>query len=236
MDGVEVEAHQHHRTGHSVFDFIVSGSAVLISCVSLFIAVQHGRTMEKLVEANSFPNIELSGGLAYTSKPDELALGLDLENTGVGPGRIETIELWENGKPIGSASELVDTIKSAEGGNHTKVDLEGGTVLESLLGAGKTKTIIRLKFAGVQHWFPPLSKILFGLESRICYCSVFDECHVSDSREDKGRPKSVQQCPKPPLPYDDNFKTFVSDGVAKGQGQSDGPPPDAQSKESQTSK
>jgi hypothetical protein len=177
LDGVETHTHHHHSSGHRLFDFVVSGSAVLISCISLFVAVQHGRTMEKLVEVNSFPNVELGGSVAYTDKPDQLALDLSADNTGVGPARIESIEIWENGKPIRSASDILAGIKTAAGGDHLHADLEGGTIIESLLGAGKTKSFIRFKVTGEQQWFPVLTKVLFGLESRVCYCSVFDECH-----------------------------------------------------------
>lgn len=208
MDGPETHSHAHHSSGHRLFDFIVSGSAVLISCVSLFIAVQHGRTMERLVESNSYPNVELGGAVSFTDKPDELALGVEVENTGVGPARVETIELWENGKPLRSASDIGAAIKAVDGA-HYVANIEGGNVLESLIGAGKKRTFIRFKLAGVQKWFPTLSKVLFGLESRVCYCSVFDECHVSDTRVEKGRPKSVKQCPTPPVPYDDNFSDLA---------------------------
>lgn len=209
MDGVESPELPHHKSGHRVFDFVVSGSAVLISCVSLFIAVQHGRTMEKLVEANSFPNAELGGSIDYTNKPDELSLGVSVQNTGVGPARIESIELWENGKPIRSATDIAEAIKSASGGLHGKGNVEGDSVIEALIGAGKANNFIRFKFSGIKAWYPPLTKVLFGLESRVCYCSVFDECHISDSRVSKGRPVSVKRCPKPAFPYDDNLSRLA---------------------------
>lgn len=164
--------------------------------------------MERLVEANSYPNVELGGAVSFTDKPDELALGVEVENSGVGPARVETIELWENGKPLRSAADIGAAIKAIDGA-HYVANIEGGTVLESLIGAGKKRTFIRFKLQGVQKWFPTLSKVLFGLESRVCYCSVFDECHVSDSRVEKGHPKSVKQCPTPDAPYNDNFSDLA---------------------------
>jgi hypothetical protein len=209
MDGLEVHSHHPHPVGHRVFDFIVGGSALLISCVSLFVAVQHGRTMEKLVQANSYPNVEIAGGIESTGKPGEIALSTDLTNNGVGPARIESIELWENGVPVHSASEIVDAIKSAASAAHGHTDLEASTVIGSLIGAGKTKTLIRLKFADGADWYPALAKVLFGMESRVCYCSVFDECHVSDSRVRRGIPTAVKECPEPAVPYSDDLKNVA---------------------------
>jgi len=165
--------------------------------------------MEKLVEAGSFPNVELGGAVAYTPKPDQLALDLSVENTGVGPARIQSIELWDNGKPLRSVEEIGAAIKSAGDGVHGNAELEGATVIGSLLGAGKSKTFVRFKFTGIKTWFPVLSKTLFGFESRVCYCSVFDECHVSDSRVSKGRPVSVGECPIPSVPFDDNISSLA---------------------------
>jgi hypothetical protein len=167
--------------------------------------------MEKLVEANSFPNVELNGAVAFTDKPDQLVLSLGVENSGVGPARIETIELWENGRPLRSARDIGTEINKIYG-SHFDANIEGGTVLGSLIGPGKNRNFIGYKFDGAQKWYPTLSKTLFGLQSRICYCSVFDECHVTDSRIDRGHPKSVKHCPVPEVPYDDNFSDMALKG------------------------
>eukprot|EP01037_Dinobryon_pediforme_P019591 gene19591-20037_t len=141
--------------------------------------------MERLVEANSFPNVELGGAVGLTDKPDELAIDLDVENSGVGPARIETIELWENAKPLRSASDIGAAIKNIDGAHYT-ANIEGATVLESLIGAGKKRTFIRFRFSGIQKWYPTLTKFVFGMEK-------------------KGHPKPVKQCPTPLAPYNDNF-------------------------------
>jgi hypothetical protein len=50
----EVEHHQHHRTGHRWLDITLAVSAVFISLMSLFLAIQHGRVMERMVEASTW--------------------------------------------------------------------------------------------------------------------------------------------------------------------------------------
>jgi hypothetical protein len=55
LEGPEVEPH-HHHTGHSRLDMIFGALAVVLSGVSVFIAIHHGQTMERLVAANSWPN------------------------------------------------------------------------------------------------------------------------------------------------------------------------------------
>jgi hypothetical protein len=39
------------------------------------------------------------------------------------------------------------------------------------------------------------------IDVRVCYCSVFDECYVHDSR--RTEPERIQSCPVPAVPYAD---------------------------------
>ena len=49
----ELHGHHHHGTGIKWLDVILASSAILISVVSLIVSVNHGRTMERLVEENA---------------------------------------------------------------------------------------------------------------------------------------------------------------------------------------
>ena len=52
---VEVETHapHAHKTGHNWVDLVVAISALFVSLVSLGIGILHGRTMERMAEANA---------------------------------------------------------------------------------------------------------------------------------------------------------------------------------------
>ena len=51
---IEPEHHaHHHHTGLPWLDLVLAGSAMLVSVVSLFVSIEHGRTMERLVETNA---------------------------------------------------------------------------------------------------------------------------------------------------------------------------------------
>ena len=47
----EVERAEAHKTGHKWIDITVALCALVVSGVSLFVAVMHGRTMERMAEA-----------------------------------------------------------------------------------------------------------------------------------------------------------------------------------------
>ena len=46
-----------------------------------------------------------------------------------------------------------------------------------------------------------LKPLLARIDVRVCYCSVFDECYVHDSR--RTEPGRIESCPVPAVPYTD---------------------------------
>ena len=101
----DVHAHA-HKTGHTWVDLAMAISAITISIISLFVAVAHGRTEEKLVAASSWPFLTFS-----TSKNGLEAGGwtidLRLQNSGVGPARVKWIRLVLDGKPVRDSADLM---------------------------------------------------------------------------------------------------------------------------------
>ncbi len=193
MAGPEIEAHR-HKTGHSHVDYILGGLAIVLSAVSIFIAVHHGQTMEKLVEANSWPNISYSTSNELAGQPKVIALGL--RNTGVGPARIDTFEVFYQDTPVKNFAQLLKLCCNAESGNYS-MSLVRDEVLPArdeidflTFPAGPNKPDV----------WEALNQKRMGVRVRVCYCSVFDECWVKDSRV--ARPTPAKQCePSQPMQY-----------------------------------
>src|SRR6185437_17000155 len=84
------------NTGRPHFDVIVSVTAIFISAISLYVAVQHGKTERDLVAANvwPFPRAILTNG--YDSS-GSTAIGVS--NGGVGPAKIRSFEMFYRGQP-----------------------------------------------------------------------------------------------------------------------------------------
>lgn len=139
------EVHAHARkTGHRWVDMAVAISAITISVISMFVAIEHGRTEEKLVASNSWPFLlfqSAQAGLTAGSR----TLILRLQNSGVGPARDGVDLLAWRERP--GAQAIWDRLNSSRN---------------------------RLKF-------------------QACYCSVLDECWVSDLTP-TARPRRVREC------------------------------------------
>jgi hypothetical protein len=204
MEGVEVHTPHKAHTGHRWLDITLGVSALMVSAISLYVAVHHGQTMEKLVEANSFPNVELNLDLAEGARPEDFVVRITAENNGVGPARIESLEFWDGGRPLTSVRDVVTAIKSRGDGRKLTSQLAGSTVVGGLLGASKSKAILELRLDR-KTWFGPAAQFSAAAQDRVCYCSVFDECFVADSRVHKGRPSAVRICPTPAHAYQDDI-------------------------------
>ncbi len=184
LEGPEVEAHQ-HKTGHSKVDLIFAALAVVLSCISVGVALHHGRTMERLVEANTWPNISYgTGNQDDSGKP---VISLTVRNSGVGPARIETFELFYKDKPVSDGVALMRACCAQE-----HFDVTSSAVRGEVLPARDEIGFFTLKREPNPAVWDVLNKERLAVRVRVCYCSVFDDCYVMDTRA--RRPERVGEC------------------------------------------
>jgi hypothetical protein len=195
------------KTGRSHFDAIVSIAAIFISTVSLYVAIEHGKTERDLVAANvwPFPRAILSNG--YDSK-GSTAIGVS--NGGVGPAKIRSYEVFYRGQPVSSGLDLLRKCCGlAPGREAVKAAFPNGTsnsvVDESVLRPGEDNPVLRVpRSISVPAITQRLAQVgvLTQVTFRVCYCSVLDQCWISDLRSTHTQP--VGQCAPPRHPYDPN--------------------------------
>jgi hypothetical protein len=178
----EPELHHHaHRTGHRWVDFAVPLSALAVSMISLAIAIHHGHTMQKmadenarLVQANSWPLLQFTTGNANDKGESEITL--NVENAGVGPAKLISLEIFHGDQRIRTPRDLVQALDPAT----TRPQLSLGLTMPVVVRAGDSQLLIGLKRQGQETFWDKLNTARFELRFRACYCSVFDECWVSD--------------------------------------------------------
>ncbi|HEY0412028.1 MAG TPA: hypothetical protein VGD66_02665 [Allosphingosinicella sp.] len=188
----------HHPTGYHWLDKVLPVCALFVSFVSIFIAYHHGRVMqelvhqnERLVQANSLPHLQIEGSnLSDAGQPE---ISFRATNAGVGPAEIRTAQVLVDGRPVGDAAQL---LRSCCGANNYE-GLTTSTLLGSMIRPGQTLAYLRLPVSEASR---PAAVALDTarkanrIETRLCYCSVFDECWVRSSR-DGDRPRRVAECP-----------------------------------------
>jgi len=189
--------HHTHRTGHRLLDLALPISALAVSVISLVIAVHHGRTMQdmakenaRLVQANSWPLLQYTTGNANAEGQAEISM--KIENAGVGPAKIVSLEIFLQDQPIRRPADLIRALDPTE----PRPLLSLGVNLPMVLRPGTDTLIIGMKREGFEALWDKLNRERFRMRFRACYCSVFDECWLSDLVTVS--PQPVDQCTKSP--------------------------------------
>lgn len=191
MEGPEVESPHHHHTGRSWLDLILGVSAVAISFISLFLAIHNGNAMERLVQANSWPSVQVTfSTLNQDSTPH---IHFDIANKGVGPARIESLEVTYNGARLGDGRALLNAML-----DRTTVPprprIQTSTITHAVMAAKESITFIDFKPEEYNAEDYEAMRLGAGeVNFRTCYCSVFDECWISDTGA--SRASKVKECP-----------------------------------------
>lgn len=204
------------KTGHGWVDLSAAVCALIISVSSLWVTIRHGHTMERmadanarLVSANSYPLLQQFQSNAvdlrspsYTG--DLHVASLNVANGGVGPAKVETLEVFWNDRPVRTALELLQaccaTSEDASLFSHPNwlvtSDLQG-----TMLRAGEVSRLLLMidrdgeSAALAARFVAAYPKV----KMRACYCSVFDECWLSNL--ETLHPQSVASCPKPDVAF-----------------------------------
>ena len=193
--------HAHPRkTGQARLDLVLALSAVFISGVSLYVAIEHGKTERDLVAANSWPFLHQT--LSRSADPDgDLTFGY--VNVGVGPAKVKAFEVLYDGAPVASMRDLLRRCcgLTAEAAKNPIPGLETDAAVERVLRPGEMATIVALHRPKADPQLASrYSEAMRHLSFRGCYCSVFDECWTTTLLGTEATP--VKICPKPATPFD----------------------------------
>jgi len=195
--------HGHHKTGLNWLDLAIALSAILISLTSLIITIVHSRALERmaeanaqLVQANSWPFIAIAEG---DMSDGQVFIGL--KNDGVGPAKIETLELRWRGHSYKDAVEFLTACCGFKYDPQRRYEL--ATSAAQVMRAGEDVHIMTVEPEAdkdVRDRFNAV-RLEKSFNFNVCYCSVFDECWKADVARltlFRGR---VDRCDAPAVPF-----------------------------------
>jgi hypothetical protein len=199
-DGVRLEP---PRTGHRLLDFAIAGSAILISLISLGVAVHLGQVQQRLVAANSWPFLRFAS--SYGTENGAQVVSVDISNDGAGAAILKSLVVRYQGKVIRGYVELLQACCGLRQGV-TKADVGDDIGLgqeSSLIGVLRARekvTMLKLQrtSSNVELW-QRFSAARGALTFQGCYCSIVGDCWTSDLRTLD--PKPVKSCHKDPSDY-----------------------------------
>lgn len=187
-------------------NFIVAVCAILISGASFYATYLQAESAEKQVKAMTMPLIQFSHG-NYDIEKDLKAISFAIKNAGIGPAIIKDFSFIYKNEQYKSSNQFfnaccekefnsfLSTISSDTSAINLKED--GGSSSSPLLDIivpGQSSYSFRTIYYGssTHDFWKKLNNERFDLKLRICYCSLLDECFIS---EKSGIVEQVDMCP-----------------------------------------
>lgn len=195
MELESAEAPHPKQTGHRWVDLLLTFSAICMSAVSLFLARDNSQAMERLVQANSRPFIQLGSGNA-TDDGEAGTLAFSARNAGTGPAQLYSFEFLVDDRPVPMRGWLIQNVASACCGEEWAETAAQNDVLAAV-GPDLTSPVARtflapgdeataLRWARTQSnqslWNAfDRARQEGRITMRACYCSLFDECWIAET-------------------------------------------------------
>ena len=185
VSGEEARA-QPPRTGRPNFDLIIAVSAIVMSAISLFVAIENGISQRELVAADTwpFPRAILSNGY---NEQNDIAIGsLEWRRRAGEDQDLRT--LLQGAAGVVRRRPAAQMLRTASGQQGFAFQLfrRGRNRPASRRIQSRAADISRIARAGRRQ--PVGRRTLTGWtisSFRVCYCSVLDECWISDLKSTK---------------------------------------------------
>ena len=178
---------EHHIIRLTFWQTILSVVGVVIAVLALYAALTESAAVRQQTAAAVWPFVQLM--IEDYDTGDAAGFSLALTNAGVGPARMRDVRVSIDGNVTRDWSELVASVDGDTG-----AAINRNFISDRVLRPDETVVIFSTMDAD-------LARKLVGAVSKprgaltFCYCSIFDECWLADSRKDLQAPELVEACP-----------------------------------------
>lgn len=166
---------------------LLSVAGVFIAVVALYAALTESTAVRQQTAAAVWPFVQLS--IEDSDSGDSAEFTMSFTNAGVGPAKMRTMRLIVDGDPIRDWADAITRLGGRLNDNVSRNFINNRVLRpdEKVDSIHTNDVELARKFQAVMG--NPENYITF------CYCSIFDECWVADSRKDLQDPETVEECP-----------------------------------------
>ena len=173
-------------------EMLVGVSAVFIGVCALAVSLYEANLMRDEQRSAVLPIVELARS-HYITDDDALIekwrLSFHAENVGIGPARVLDFHVTVDDKPYPTWTSALEALVGGD------VDISGGQSTINGRTIPPERMITMFDLASTENALDIVRGMNEGrLNFEACYCSVFDECWVTDYQTDLGSARPVQQC------------------------------------------
>jgi hypothetical protein len=164
---------------------IVSSSASLVAVIALGTSLYEARLNREQQRASVWPYVTQGNTGTYTASYARV-----VRNVGIGPAKVRSFQVWVRGRPRHSWREVFDAVHAPVSGS---AYLTAGLARGMVLPPGVEVKLLAISDSAAAVVF---AQRLKQVDTRICYCSLYDECWA-DARGME-EPEPVDSCPAEP--------------------------------------
>ncbi len=173
----------------AVSNFLVAVPAFLLSVAVAYFTFVGAEATEKMQIASVWPHISYES--SNQSAEGLPLIRLSLTNKGVGPATIKGLEIRHRERAYTGFAEILTACCLEQ---PQPLSLGMASIVGEVLRPGDDLMFAQLDRAKVpDELWTRFDKERLNLKVRVCYCSVFDDCWISNGSDSKTQP--VKQCP-----------------------------------------
>lgn len=178
---------ERHIVRLTFWQTVLSVVGALIAILALYAALTESAAVRQQTSGSVWPFVQLM--IEDYDTDDAAGFAIGFSNVGVGPAKMKDVRIMIDGKVVRKWSELIVGV-----GGNTDARVNRNFISDRVLRPEETVNVFSTSDAA-------LARKLFGVLGKpkssisYCYCSIFDECWLVDSREDLQAPKPIEVCP-----------------------------------------
>jgi hypothetical protein len=169
--------------------YLASAFAIVVSLITLWVAVTSNHTQERMLAASTWPTLEYGTGNRDDEGRDLITL--ELGNNGIGPARLRGVQVFYKGERVRNS---VDLLKHCCELHDQPIQTVTSGTRGRVLKAGDRITFMAFpKAINPEEIWKRFNQERFKVEVRACYCSVLNDCWNFDSTRTNAEP--MKSCP-----------------------------------------
>ncbi|MEE4162788.1 MAG: hypothetical protein V2I25_09785 [Woeseiaceae bacterium] len=178
---------ENHIVRLTFWQTILSVVGILVALLALYAALNESAAVRQQTAAAVWPFVQLT--IDDFDTGDAAGFSIGFTNAGVGPAKVGDVLVSIDGKPAPDWRTFIGLV-----GGDADAMVSRNWISDRVLRPDETVELIATMDV-------PLARRLVtairepGNHIVFCYCSIFDDCWLADSRKDLQAPEPVEMCP-----------------------------------------
>ena len=167
---------------------ILSVVGVVIAVIALYAALTESSAVRRQTSAAVWPYVQLV--IENHDTGDSAGFSLGFKNVGVGPAKMQDVRISIDGNVVRNWSELVVSVEP-----NSKAPINRSYISDRVLRPDETVTVFNTENADLVRKLIDAVKYPRATVT-YCYCSIFDECWLTDTSTKSTMPEPIEFCPE----------------------------------------